>query len=90
MEKGEGFDLSEYKEAERLLGYTLGVEYNTGQVWECDLDGSIRWELCDLEGPMDAQVLPNGNVLIAEADAHRVTERDLKGKVLWEQKIEGI
>jgi hypothetical protein len=37
---------------------------------------------------MDAQVLPNGNVLIAEANAHRVTERDLKGVVKWEKKIE--
>ena len=71
------------------MGYTLGVEYNTGRVWECDIDGSIRWEIRDLDGPMDAQVLPNDRVLIAEADAHRVTERDFKGKVLWEQKIDG-
>ena len=38
---------------------------------------------------MDAQVLPNGQVLIAEATGHRVTERDLKGDVLWEKKIDG-
>jgi outer membrane protein assembly factor BamB len=38
---------------------------------------------------MDAQGLPNGNVLIAEADAHRVTERNLKGVVKWEKKIDG-
>ena len=88
-DKGDKVDVGRYVEAERPLGYTLGVEYNTGRVWECDLDGSIRWEIRDLDGPMDAQVLPNGNVLIAEADAHRVTERDLKGKVLWEKKIDG-
>jgi predicted Rdx family selenoprotein len=88
-DKGAGFDLTGYKEAPRPLGYTLGVEYNTGRVWECDIDGSIRWEIKDLAGPMDAQVLPNGNVLIAEADAHRVTERDLKGTVKWEKKVDG-
>jgi len=88
-DKGAKVDVGRYVESERPLGYTLGVEYNTGRVWECDLDGSIRWEVRDLEGPMDAQVLPNGNVLIAEADARRVTERDLKGKVLWEKKIDG-
>ncbi|HBI45785.1 MAG TPA: hypothetical protein DDY78_23470 [Planctomycetales bacterium] len=88
-EKGAGFDLTGYTEAPRPLGYTLGVEYNTGRVWECDIDGSIRWEIKDLEGPMDAQVLPNGNVLIAEADGHRVTERDLKGTVKWEKKVDG-
>jgi len=88
-DKGDKVDMSSYKEADRPLGYTLGVEYNTGRVWECDLDGSIRWEIRDLEGPMDAQVLSDGNVLIAEADARRVTERDLKGKVVWEKKING-
>ena len=87
-EKGDGVDVAHYEEPARMLGYTLGVEYNTGRVWECDLDGSIRWEIRDLAGPMDAQVLPNGHVLIAEADAHRVTERDLKGVVAWEKKID--
>jgi hypothetical protein len=86
---GERVDLAHYEAPARLLGYTLGVEYNTGRVWECDIDGSIRWEIRDLAGPMDAQVLPNGHVLIAEADAHRITERDFKGAVLWEKKIEG-
>ncbi len=88
-EKGAGVDVAHYAEPARPLGYTLGVEYNTGRVWECDIDGSIRWEVRDLAGPMDAQVLPNGHVLIAEADAHRVTERDLKGAVVWEKAIEG-
>jgi hypothetical protein len=31
-EKGADFDLTAYKEAPRPLGYTLGVEYNTGRV----------------------------------------------------------
>jgi hypothetical protein len=88
-EKGDGTDVAQYEEPPRPLGYTLAVEYNTGRVWECDLDGSLRWEIRELAGPMDAQVLPNGHVLIAEADAHRVTERDLKGAVLWEKKIDG-
>ncbi len=88
-DKGEGVDVGRYEEPPRPLGYTLAVEYNTGRVWECDLDGSLRWEIRDLAGPMDAQVLPNGHVLIAEADAHRVTERDFKGAVVWQKKIGG-
>ncbi len=88
-EKGDKIDVGRYVEEARPLGYTLGVEYNTGRVWECDMDGSLRWEIRDLAGPMDAQVLPNDRVLIAEADAHRITERDFKGKVLWEKKIDG-
>jgi hypothetical protein len=35
--------------------------------------------------PVDAWVLPGNRVLIAEYSGHRVTERDLKGKILWEK-----
>jgi outer membrane protein assembly factor BamB len=42
-----------------------------------------------LQGPIDAQALPGGRVLIAEHQGQRVTERDLKGNVLWEKKVSG-
>jgi hypothetical protein len=88
-EKEESADIGQYQEAPPPLGYILGVEYNTGRVWECDVDGAIRWVIRDLSGPMDAQMLPNGNALIAEANAKRITERDATGTVLWEKKIDG-
>jgi hypothetical protein len=88
-ENGDAVDLAHFDEGERLLGLTLGVEYNTGRVWECNRDGSLRWEIRNLAGPMEAQMLPNGRVLIAEANSHSVTERDQQGVVLWEKKIEG-
>jgi hypothetical protein len=34
---------------------------------------------------VDAQVLPGGRVLIAEQGANRVTERDVKGTILWQR-----
>jgi outer membrane protein assembly factor BamB len=71
-----------------LLGLTLGIEYNTGKVWEAGPDGVLRWELDNLSGPMDAQVLSAGRILVAEANAKRVSERDLKGTILWEKKLE--
>jgi hypothetical protein len=36
----------------------------------------------------DAQVLPAGRVLVAELDGHRVTERDRKGKILWQHAVQ--
>jgi hypothetical protein len=88
-EHGAGADLARVTEAGRLLGLTLGIEYNTGRVWECGMDGKLRWEIKGLAGPMEAQVLPGGRVLIAEANNNKVSERDFKGKVLWEKHVPG-
>lgn len=77
---------------QQTLGLITICEYDSagfragGRVWECGRDGKMRWEIKDLQGPMDAQVLPNGRVLIAENSANRVTERDLNGKILWEYR----
>ena len=38
---------------------------------------------------MDAQVVQGRRVLIAESNAHRVSERDFQGKVIWECKFAG-
>src|SRR5262249_32663348 len=45
------------------------------------------WEVAVPGCPIDAQVLPGGRFLVAELNAHQVTERDRTGKILWEYKI---
>lgn len=85
---GAGIDLARLGEA-RQMGLTLGIEYNSGRVWEAGPDRSFRFELKGLQGPMEAQILPGGRVLIAESNARMVTERDLRGNVLWTVKLEG-
>lgn len=81
-------DLARLEDGPRQLGLTLGIEWNTNRVWECGRDGKQRW-LLTVAGPMDAQVLPGNRVLIAEANEKCVRERDLKGAILWEHKVEG-
>jgi hypothetical protein len=83
----ETVDLGRLTSAQRLLGFTLGIEYNTGRVWECGMDGKLRWQIRDLRGPMEAQVLPGGRVLVAESNANTLSERDLTGKVLWSKAL---
>jgi outer membrane protein assembly factor BamB len=39
-----------------------------------------------LNGPLDAVVLANQHVLVAERN--RVTERDLRGKVVWQKEVD--
>jgi HEAT repeat protein len=63
--------------------------FNGGKVWECDRTGKERWKIENLLGPMDAEVLPNNHVLIAENNGRKVTERDLRGNVVWEYPVNG-
>jgi HEAT repeat protein len=72
---------------ERYRGYTLLVQPQNGQVSEVGPGGKVRWTLNGLLQPYDAQVLPGERVLVAEYSGQRVTERNLKGDVLWKKQL---
>ncbi len=86
-EQGPTVDLSRLEQGTPYLGLTVVAQMDLGKVWECGRDGRPRWTIDKLEGPLDAQVLPGGRVLIAEHHGRRVTERDLQGKIHWEQRL---
>ena len=69
------------------LGYTLICDLNGNRVYEVDRKGQQRWVVNSCGGPVDARILPGNRVLIAEYGADRITERDLKGNILWERRI---
>jgi hypothetical protein len=58
-----------------------------GRVWACERDGKPLWEF-EANHPWDAHLLPGGRVLLAESEGRRVTERDHRGKVLWEYRTQ--
>ncbi|MBY0521981.1 MAG: PQQ-binding-like beta-propeller repeat protein [Gemmataceae bacterium] len=68
-------------------GLTLLVFLDAGKVMEVDQKGEKLWEVGGIDFPLDAQVLPNDRVLLAEYKGARVTERDRKGTVVWEKKL---
>lgn len=76
-----------------VRGYTLVCEYDGGPdagcVWLAGRDGKPRWEIHGLDGPNDAHLLSHNRILVAERNASRVTERDLKGNILWQKKVDG-
>lgn len=72
---------------ERYRGYTLLVQPQPGQVSEVGPGGKTRWAINGLLQPQDAQVLPGDRVLVAEYSGQRVTERNLKGEVLWTKQL---
>jgi hypothetical protein len=90
---GPRLDLARIDLTQRLLGYTLVVEMNrglAGRVLELGADGKPRWEIDGLQYPVDAEVVGNDRVLIAEYQKRRVTERNFKGEVLWEKTVNGL
>jgi hypothetical protein len=69
-----------------VRGYTLLVQPQSNTVTELRPDGKPHWTLKDLANPFDAQVLSGGqHVLVAEQN--RVTERDMRGKILWQKEV---
>lgn len=72
---------------ERTLGYTLLVQANNNMLVEWDKDKKVRWQMSNLLNPWDAQWLPGNRVLVAEYNGQRVTERNLKGDILWQVAV---
>jgi outer membrane protein assembly factor BamB len=93
-EAGPTLELRNLEEGGRYFGLALVSELvgNNGtgnRIWEFGRDGKSRWEMPNLQGPIDAQVLPGGRVLVAEHNSQMVTERDMKGQTVWKYKVAG-
>jgi HEAT repeat protein len=71
-----------------LPGGALVAELESNTLWESGPGGKTRWEIEDLQGPYDMQMLGGGRVLVAEYLGGQVTERDRKGTVLWKKEID--
>ncbi len=87
-EHGEKIDLAKLEEASKTLGYTLVVLLDKGKVMDLDNANKPRFEIGELELPLDVQLLPEDHVLVAEHDGNRVTERTKTGKIVWEKKVD--
>jgi HEAT repeat protein len=70
-----------------FYGYTLIALPQNGSVMELASDGKQRWQVTGLSNPMDFQVLPGHRLLVAEYSANQVTERTLKGEIVWKKEV---
>lgn len=78
------------EKALRLRGVTLVVLLDAGTIEDLDAANQIRWKIDNVAKPLDVQLLPGEQrLLIAEHDANRVSERDLKGEIVWQKTIDG-
>ncbi len=88
-ENAARIDLSKLKARPPLLGYTLLVLLDVPRIMELGAENQVRWQFDNVIFPLDVQVLPGDRVLVAEYLASRVTERNLKGDIVWEKRIVG-
>jgi hypothetical protein len=89
-ENGPGLDLAKIDLSGHLLGYVLiaqMVSGTTGKVFELDAAGKVRWKIDGLRYPIDVQMLGNNRVLVTEYTGREVTERNLKGEILWRKAV---
>jgi hypothetical protein len=88
-----GLDLAQLDRPLRPLGFTLVAQigqHGQGEVLELDAAGRVRWLIGGLRHPIDVQVLAHDRILVCEYAARVVSERNLKGEVLWEKAVPGI
>jgi hypothetical protein len=87
-DEGGALDMARLDAAGRFLGYTMIVLLDAGRILEVDAANKPRWQIDGLGFPLDTQYLPGERVLVAEYKAGRVTERNRKGDVLWEKRVD--
>ncbi len=74
---------------QQFLGHTVIAEYGTGRIVELGRDRKPRWSFAGTQNPVDAWLLPNNRVLVAEYSGPKVSMRDLKGTILWQKQVTG-
>jgi hypothetical protein len=83
-------DATRLEQASSSLGYTLVVLLDQGIVEDLDRANRVRWKIENVDKPLDAQLLSDEErVLVAEYQANRVSERNLKGEIVWKRNIHG-
>ena len=80
-------DLARLDKKTDFLGHTVCVLLDMNQIVEMNQAKEIVWKLENIGFPLDLQVLATGNILIAEYQAGRVTERDTQNNIYWTKEI---
>ena len=69
-------------------GSTMVVMLDAGRIVDLDIAKKARFDIKELQFPLDAQLLTGPRVLVAEHGANKVSERDAQGNILWAKGIE--
>ncbi len=84
----ETADLGVLAAGEKAHGRTVVVLLDANEVLDLDANKQVRWRIDGVRMPLDIQPLENDRVLLAEYNGNRVTERNSKGEVVWEARVQ--
>lgn len=74
--------------ASRSLGFTLIVLLDLNTIELLDRAKNVRWKIEGVQMPLDVQLLPGEErVLVVEHQVNLVSERNLKGEVVWKKTV---
>ena len=77
------------EQASRSLGFTLIVLLDLNTIEFLDRAKNVRWKIDNALMPLDVELLPGEErVLLAEHQANRVSERNLKGEIVWKKTVD--
>ncbi len=82
-------NLTKLEETPVQLGRTLVVLLDQGRVLELGPDNTPLWNIRNVVFPLDAQMVSDDRVLVAEYHGNRVTERDTRGQIVWQRAVPG-
>jgi HEAT repeat protein len=68
-------------------GYTLLCDSSRNRVFEIDRQGKERWAVEGVPFPVDAWVVEDNRVLIAEWMGRKISERSFHGSILWSRSV---
>lgn len=89
-EHHDKIDPARLEHVSRSLGFTLIVLLELNTVEFLDRAKDVRWKITDVQMPLDVQLLPGEQrVLVAEYKGNRVSERNLKGEIVWKKTVSG-
>lgn len=86
---GARADLAKLEDYPRMLGRTLIILLDSNRVVELGPDNLPRLDIKGINFPLDAQLLDDDRVLVAEYQANRVSERNAMGEVVWQKVLPG-
>lgn len=87
-EHQDKIDPARLERASHALGSTLIVLLDLNTIALLDRAKKVRWKIENVQMPLDVQLLPGEErVLLAEHQANRVSERNLKGEIVWKKML---
>jgi HEAT repeat protein len=88
-QNGRTVSLASLADPDKSRPLILIADLDEGRLLAFDFSWRPCWRIEDLAGPVHCEPLPSGRFLLAENHGQRVTERDRRGRIVWQHTTRG-